>query len=103
MVATTPRFSRALRFRRRIPRVLFSAVNPTRGGRRLTKWAHSSVGDESTSVRGEALASGPHARVKQGAAPSSQESRVAGSGWRGGPTSQHAVEAELGRLHPTRV
>ena len=38
-----------------------------------------------------------------GAAPSSQESRVAGSGWRGGPTSQHAVEAELGRLQPTRV
>jgi hypothetical protein len=32
VVATTPRFPRALRFRRRIPRVLLSVVNPTRGG-----------------------------------------------------------------------
>jgi hypothetical protein len=59
VVATTPRFPQALRFRRRSPRVLFTAVNPTRGGRRLTKWAHSSVGDVSTSVHGEALANGP--------------------------------------------
>jgi hypothetical protein len=32
-----------------------------------------------------------------GAASSTQESCDKGSGWRGGPASQHAVEAELGK------
>jgi hypothetical protein len=69
----------------RILRILFSAVSPTRGGRRLTKRAHSSVSDESTSAQGEAMAGGasmsvPWRLARRGRTngPAGEENRLSG-------------------------